>query len=133
MAELIATNLSKRNGEREVVRHINLAIHDREVVGLLGPNGAGKTTLLHASWRGESHTGNVVLDKQDVTECLARACSARSSYLPQESSFQELSVRHNLDVILEQCLYPGRAEDAAEELLRVHHHKLPPSRHVFRG
>lgn len=33
------------NGE-EVLHDVNLAIHDREMIGIIGPNGGGKTTLL---------------------------------------------------------------------------------------
>ena len=38
--------LTKRFGDREVVRGISFALQTGEVVGLLGPNGAGKTTTL---------------------------------------------------------------------------------------
>ncbi|SNR60378.1 lipopolysaccharide export system ATP-binding protein [Humidesulfovibrio mexicanus] len=123
MAELIATNLSKRYGEREVVRHINLAIHDREVVGLLGPNGAGKTTTFYMLVGVVNPTtGNVVLDKQDVTEMpLHERARLGLSYLPQESSiFKKLSVRHNLDVILEQMpMTRAERKTRAEELLEM--------------
>lgn len=30
----------------EVLRHINLEIHDKDFIGIIGPNGGGKTTLL---------------------------------------------------------------------------------------
>lgn len=123
MAELIATNLSKRYGEREVVRHINLAIHDREVVGLLGPNGAGKTTTFYMLVGVVNPTtGNVVLDTQDVTEMpLHERARLGLSYLPQESSiFKKLSVRHNLDVILEQMpMTRAERKARAEELLEM--------------
>jgi len=38
--------LSKRYGDQEAVRGINLEIPAGQLIGLLGPNGAGKTTLL---------------------------------------------------------------------------------------
>lgn len=121
MAELVATNLSKRYGEREVVRHINLAIRDCEVVGLLGPNGAGKTTTFYMLVGVVNPTtGNVVLDGKDVTEMpLHERARLGLSYLPQESSiFKKLSVRKNLDVILEQMpMTRARREKRATELL----------------
>jgi lipopolysaccharide export system ATP-binding protein len=123
MAELIATNLSKRYGEREVVRHINLAIKDREVVGLLGPNGAGKTTTFYMLVGVVNPTtGNVVLDGLDVTDRpLHERARLGLSYLPQESSiFKKLSVRKNLDVILEQMpMTRDQREKRAAELLSM--------------
>jgi len=123
MAELHATNLSKRYGEREVVRHINLTMHDGEVVGLLGPNGAGKTTTFYMLVGVVNPTtGNVALNGQDVTELPLHARARLGlSYLPQESSiFKKLSVRKNLDVILEQ-MPMSRAERNARaiELLEM--------------
>ncbi|MGD0529621.1 MAG: ATP-binding cassette domain-containing protein, partial [Polyangiaceae bacterium] len=43
---LEATGLSKRYGERDAVRGVDVVVRAGEIHGLLGPNGAGKTTLL---------------------------------------------------------------------------------------
>jgi len=123
MAELIATNLSKRYGDREVVRHINVQLRDCEVVGLLGPNGAGKTTTFYMLVGVVNPTtGNVVLDGQDVTELpLHERARLGLSYLPQESSiFKKLSVRKNLDVILEHMpMSAAQREARALELMEM--------------
>jgi ABC-type multidrug transport system ATPase subunit len=39
-------NLTKRYGDTEVVRGLDLDVRRGECFGLLGPNGAGKTTTL---------------------------------------------------------------------------------------
>jgi lipopolysaccharide export system ATP-binding protein len=105
------------------VRHINLAIKDREVVGLLGPNGAGKTTTFYMLVGVVNPTtGNVVLDGLDVTDRpLHERARLGLSYLPQESSiFKKLSVRKNLDVILEQMpMTRDQREKRAAELLSM--------------
>ncbi|MBU1039919.1 MAG: LPS export ABC transporter ATP-binding protein [Proteobacteria bacterium] len=123
MAELIATNLSKRYGDREVVRHINVNLRNGEVVGLLGPNGAGKTTTFYMLVGVVNPTtGNVVLDGADVTELPLHERARRGlSYLPQESSiFKKLSVRKNLDVILENTrMTRSEREARAVELLEM--------------
>ncbi len=43
---LVIENLTRRFGATEVLRGIDLAVADRELVALLGPSGSGKTTLL---------------------------------------------------------------------------------------
>jgi lipopolysaccharide export system ATP-binding protein len=123
MSELVATNLSKRYGDREVVRHINMRLRDREVVGLLGPNGAGKTTTFYMLVGVVNPTtGTVVLDGVDVTELPLHERARRGlSYLPQESSiFKKLSVRKNLDVILENMpLSRAQRQARAAELMEM--------------
>ena len=47
MSGLVGVGLTKRYGEREVVRSVDLEVHPAQVVGLLGPNGAGKTTTFN--------------------------------------------------------------------------------------
>ena len=39
-------HIVQRFGEKEVLRGIDLKIHEGEIFGLLGPSGAGKTTLI---------------------------------------------------------------------------------------
>jgi lipopolysaccharide export system ATP-binding protein len=101
---LTGQNLAKRYGARDVVRDIGLDVSQGEVVGVLGPNGAGKTTTFYMLAGIVRPTrGQVLLDGQDITRWpLHRRARAGMSYLPQESSiFRKLTVRQNLQLILE--------------------------------
>ena len=40
-------NLVKRYGDSVAVDHLNITVHEGEVLGLLGPNGSGKTTTIN--------------------------------------------------------------------------------------
>ncbi|MBN2140732.1 MAG: LPS export ABC transporter ATP-binding protein [Desulfovibrionaceae bacterium] len=123
MNGLVAENLSKRYGQREVVHGIALRLGPKEVVGLLGPNGAGKTTTFYMLVGiVKPNSGSVELNGTPITDLpLHERARLGLSYLPQESSiFRKLTVRNNLDIILEQS-EPDRtkARKRAEELLEM--------------
>ncbi|MGE4505606.1 MAG: LPS export ABC transporter ATP-binding protein [Desulfovibrionaceae bacterium] len=120
---LSATNLSKRYGQKEVVHSVNLELSQGEVVGLLGPNGAGKTTTFYMLVGIiKPNSGSVHLLGREVGGLpLHERARMGLSYLPQESSiFRKLTVRQNLDIILEQTRLSRRERKRrAEELLSM--------------
>lgn len=44
---IVAKNIQKSFGSLQVLKGIDLEIHQGEIVSIVGPSGAGKTTLLH--------------------------------------------------------------------------------------
>lgn len=121
MSCLTGLDLAKRYGTRDVVRDIRLEVRQGEVLGLLGPNGAGKTTTFYMLAGIVRPTrGQVVLDGLDITRWpLHRRARQGMSYLPQESSiFRKLTVRQNLQIILEYSgLSPADQKRAADRLM----------------
>ena len=107
---LTARELSKRYGEREVVRELDLEVRPAEVVGLLGPNGAGKTTTFNMIAGGVRPSGGrVFLGELEITDLpMYRRARLGITYLPQEPSiFRKLSVEDNVNAILE-TIEPNR-------------------------
>jgi lipopolysaccharide export system ATP-binding protein len=101
---LIARNLAKAYGARNVVRDLSLELGAGEIVGLLGPNGAGKTTAFYMIvGLVPADAGRILLDGLDLThEPIHRRARAGIGYLPQEASvFRKLSVEDNILAILE--------------------------------
>ncbi|MBL4617483.1 MAG: LPS export ABC transporter ATP-binding protein [Robiginitomaculum sp.] len=101
---LCVDGIGKSFGRRSVVKGVNLALQQGEVVGLLGPNGAGKTTcfymitgLINADY------GRVLLDGRDITSLpMYQRARLGLGYLPQEASiFRGLSVEKNILAIVE--------------------------------
>ncbi|MDL2207305.1 LPS export ABC transporter ATP-binding protein [Desulfovibrio sp. OttesenSCG-928-F20] len=120
-SHLIARELRKRYGDREVVRGVSLDVQEREIVGLLGPNGAGKTTSFYMIIGIQKPTaGSVFLNGRDIAALpLHERARQGLSYLPQESSvFKRLSVIDNLRIILEYTqLSKAQQKEKAEQLL----------------
>ena len=104
MTTLSGTGLTKRYGDHDVVRSIDLEVHPAEVVGLLGPNGAGKTTTFNMLAGGVRPSGGqVFLGETEITDLpMYRRARLGITYLPQEPSiFRKLSVADNVNAILE--------------------------------
>ena len=64
-----ATGLRKSFGENEVLKGIDIEIHEGEVVCVIGPSGSGKSTFLRCLNKLEDITdGKVVIDDFDITD-----------------------------------------------------------------
>jgi lipopolysaccharide export system ATP-binding protein len=104
MSSLAGMALTKRYGQRDVVRSVDLELKPTEVVGLLGPNGAGKTTTFNMVAGGvKPSSGEVFLGEMEITGLpMYRRARLGITYLPQEPSiFRKLSVADNVNAILE--------------------------------
>ncbi|QGG41547.1 ABC transporter ATP-binding protein [Aeromicrobium yanjiei] len=87
------------SGGRPVVRDLNLAVEQGEILALLGPNGAGKTTmLLTASGLLPSLSGSIEIDGTPVKSGNARAAVRAGLVLvPDDRAlFTTLTVEENL-------------------------------------
>ncbi len=104
VSSLTGMALTKRYGQRDVVRSVDLEVKPAEVVGLLGPNGAGKTTTFNMVAGGvKPSSGEVYLGETEITGLpMYRRARLGITYLPQEPSiFRKLSVSENVNAILE--------------------------------
>ncbi|MDE1976642.1 MAG: LPS export ABC transporter ATP-binding protein [Elusimicrobia bacterium] len=105
--KLIASELRKKYGEREVVKGVSIEVNSGEIVGLLGPNGAGKTTTFY-SLAGfiRPESGRILIDSEDVTTLpMYERARKGLGYLAQEPTvFRGLTVEQNLRAILERSI-----------------------------
>ena len=88
-------------GDTTVLRSVDFAVGDGEVVALLGPNGAGKTTLLRiATGFVKPRSGRIAFDGHDVTGNAPHRYSRRGiCHLPEgRGIFPSLTVLENLIV-----------------------------------
>ena len=120
MALLAGIDLHKWYGQREVVRGVSPEVTQGEIVGLLGPNGAGKTTSFYMlTGIIKPSAGRVALDDTEISGWpLHERARVGISSLPQESSvFRRLTVRQNLEIILQYTGLPHKEQKRRAERL----------------
>ena len=96
MATLTLAAVSARHGDADVVRDVDLAVADGEVLTVVGPSGSGKTTLLRAvAGLHPVSAGRIELGGREVTE-LDAADRNVSMVFQQGALFPHLSVAANI-------------------------------------
>jgi lipopolysaccharide export system ATP-binding protein len=104
-------NVTKVYGQRRVLYQVSLNVDQGEIVGLLGPNGAGKTTSFYiTTGLVQPDQGQVFLGDRNITALpIHQRARLGMAYLAQEPTiFQNLSVRENLLLVMEQVNIPVR-------------------------
>lgn len=112
--------LVKKYSGRIVVNEVCIHIEQRSIVGLLGRNGAGKTTSFRMIMGMITpDSGNVVFEGRDITKLpMYKRARLGMGYLSQEPSiFQRLSVRDNLNAILETMSITKAQRDHKADML----------------
>ena len=95
MKELILSvkNIDCGYGSNMVLRNINLAIKNGELIGIIGPNGSGKTTLLRAITRTlKPKAGAVFFEEKNIWHMHFRELARRVAVVSQVSEIGIMSV-----------------------------------------
>jgi sulfate transport system ATP-binding protein len=117
------SGMTKRFGQTDVLRGIELDVHKGELVALLGPSGSGKTTLLKImaglEW---PDAGRLAVEGQDWLQLAAQA--RRIGFVFQHYAlFPHMTVRDNIAFGLSvrpRAERPGKAVIAAKVDEMVH-------------
>jgi polar amino acid transport system ATP-binding protein len=115
--------VTKAYGDRQVLRGIDIAVHEHEAVALIGASGSGKSTLLRCvDLLEEIDDGDIFLDGEVITDPSVPPVRARRRL---GMVFQAFNLFPHLSVMENVVLAPMRAhgtprqeaEDHARELL----------------
>jgi branched-chain amino acid transport system ATP-binding protein len=115
MAELLAVSgLHAGYGATEILRGIDLAVNDGEIVAVLGSNGAGKSTLNRAisgvlrPWRGAIRFDGASMERARPSAIVSRGLI----HVPEgRRIFPNMSVSENLDLGCYRRARPRRTQN----------------------
>ena len=94
-------NILVRIDERDILKHVDFTLHDREIVTLIGPNGAGKSTLIKVLLG--------ILKPQSGQ--ISTAKNLKFSYVPQKfNPSHSMPLRVSDLLALEKCKASIKAE-----------------------
>ncbi|MCG8917873.1 amino acid ABC transporter ATP-binding protein [Actinokineospora sp. PR83] len=123
---MVITGLTKRFGDLEVLRGIDVRVGAGEVVCIIGPSGSGKSTLLRCvNLLEEPNEGTVVVNGVELTHPDVDLDAARrriGMVFQSFNLFGHLTVLNNLTIAQRKVLGRSKAEAqavAVENLARV--------------
>lgn len=123
MSIITVKNLRKSFGKLEVLKDINAAVQEKEVICVIGPSGSGKSTFLRCLNRLEEISGGeVVINGQDITDPKININKVRQEVgmvFQQFNLFPHKSVLENITMgpIKIRGFQKAEAEKRALELL----------------
>lgn len=84
MVRLCTDELNIGYGERLIVKNLSVDIPDKKITTIIGSNGCGKSTLLKAITRIiPHHSGNVLLDGENISKGNTKELAKKMAILPQ--------------------------------------------------
>ncbi len=120
--------VTKRFGEFEALKDIDLVVGQQEVVVVIGPSGSGKSTLIRCINRLEEHDeGRIIVDGTELTDDIRNIAEIRREtgmVFQQFNLFPHLSVLDNITLAPRKVRKVQRAEAEAQgrellELVRI--------------
>jgi len=113
MTILKTIKLTKKFGELEAIKDIDIEVEKGESVGIIGPNGAGKTTLFNVITGFLKPTyGKVIYDNRDITGIKPH----KLAKLGLIRTFQIIKVFRNLSVYDNIYVISDEADDILKEV-----------------
>ncbi|WVO14579.1 hypothetical protein L204_102214 [Cryptococcus depauperatus] len=97
---IVVQNLTCRYAPQlePVLKDVSFTIGPKEKIGVCGRTGSGKSTLALSFFRFLfQESGNIIIDRQDISKLSLSALRSRLTILPQEAQLFSGSVRDNLD------------------------------------
>lgn len=115
-------NLKKTFGKLEVLKDINIDIHEGEVVVVIGPSGSGKSTFLRCLNKLEhSNGGKIIVNDHDINDKSVNINHVRENI---GMVFQHFNLFPNLTVLENIMLAPVKLKKMTKEEAHIQGMKL---------
>ena len=109
-------DLKKYFGKLEVLKSINIDIHEGEVVVVIGPSGSGKSTFLRCLNKLEhSNGGTIIVDGNDINDKNININKVREDI---GMVFQHFNLFPNMNVLKNIMLAPVKTKKMSEDQAR---------------
>lgn len=97
--EILAKNIKKSIGNKEILQQINLDVKNKEFLGIIGPNGSGKSTFLKCVYRIlRPSSGEIFFNGKNIDELSFRQTALDLAVVAQHNFYSfDFNV---LDVVL---------------------------------
>lgn len=115
-------SVSKQFGGIQAVEDFDLTVFDGELHGLIGPNGAGKTTIFKLiTGVYPASSGRILFLGRDITGMSPskRARSGLSIKMQIPGVFEELTMRENIRIAVENYVDRKHLEDEIDRLIKL--------------
>jgi polar amino acid transport system ATP-binding protein len=110
--------VTKRYGDREVLRGIDMAVREHQAIALIGASGSGKSTLLRCiDLLEEIDDGDILLDGEVITDPSVPPVRVRRRL---GLVFQAFNLFPHMSVLQNVCLAPMRAHGASRREAEDH-------------
>lgn len=121
MENIVIKNVTKKYGDKEVVKNMNFTLEKGKIYGLIGRNGAGKTTLLSMiSSQNPITEGNVTWNDKEVwenKEALGHICFSREINIgANQNSFAAIKIKDYLKTA--GMFFPNWDKEMADKLVK---------------
>jgi subfamily B ATP-binding cassette protein MsbA len=103
------------DGNRPILKHVNLEVEPCNTLAIVGPSGAGKTTLVNLIPRFyEPQSGTISIDGHDIARVTQKSLRETLAIVPQEATLFSGTIRENI-------LYgkPGAKQEEIEAAARA--------------
>ena len=109
--------LRKCFGELEVLKSMDVEVHEGEVVCLIGPSGSGKSTFLRCLNKlEEANGGEIIVDGQKITDKKININKVRENI---GMVFQHFNLFSNLNIIDNITLAPVELKIMSKEEIKI--------------
>jgi len=120
MGKVVIKNLKKSFGDLEVLKDINLEVHEGEVICIIGASGSGKSTLLRCiNALEDASSGTVEVDGHDITGAHANINKYRQDIgmvFQQFNLFPHMTVLQNISFAPSSLKLKTKAEAEAKSM-----------------